>query len=155
MARAVFVTFFTFLILMSPTMVQAAMKDMNVVVLRSLDKVSARTSTFEIPVGKTVKFGRALFIKVQACRKASPIEKPESASFLQIWEKSPEQEKGTWVFSGWMFASSPALSAMDHPVYDVWVLDCKNATTDASSKESFTEEDAPEDNAETSSDTEN
>src|SRR5690606_39209743 len=64
-----------------------------------------------------------LFIKIRACRKADPIEAPESAGFLQIWEVGPD-EKAKWVFSGWMFASSPALSAMDHPVYDVWVIDC-------------------------------
>ncbi len=90
--------------------------------LRSLDKITARTRTFEAEVGQTLKFG-SLYIKVQTCKKAAPVEQPESAAFLQIWEhetgKDPE-----WVFSGWMFASSPALSAMDHPIYDVWVLDC-------------------------------
>jgi len=98
------------------------MNDFPVVKLRSLDKVTARTMTFEAKVGSTVKFG-GLYIKVQACRKAPPIEAPESASFLQIWEVTHEGE-AQWVFSGWMFASSPGLSAMDHPIYDVWVLDC-------------------------------
>lgn len=90
--------------------------------LQSLDKITARTMTFEADVGSTLKFG-PLFIRVQSCRKAPPIEQPESAAFLQVWEVTPE-EKAQWVFSGWMFASSPGLSSMDHPVYDVWVLDC-------------------------------
>ncbi|MCB9990054.1 MAG: DUF2155 domain-containing protein [Rhodospirillales bacterium] len=98
------------------------MEDYPLVKLQSLDKVTARTMTFEAKVGSTVKFG-PLFIKVQACRKAPPIEQPESASFLQIWEVTPKEE-AKWVFSGWMFASSPALSSMDHPIYDVWVIDC-------------------------------
>lgn len=129
----------------------AKMVDYDIVTLRSLDKVSARSTTFEIPVGKTVKFGGSLFIKVQACRKSAPIDDPESASFLQIWEKKPDAEKASWIFSGWMFASSPALSAMDHPVYDVWVLDCKEAMTSDKAEEAFVAEDAPEENAASSS----
>ena len=122
----------------------ADMIDYDIVTLRSLDKVSARSTTFEIPVGKTVKFGGSLFIKVQACRKSAPIDDPESASFLQIWEKKPNTDAANWVFSGWMFASSPALSAMDHPVYDVWVLDCKNAMTSENADEAFVADDTPE-----------
>ncbi|MFK7839862.1 MAG: DUF2155 domain-containing protein [Bdellovibrionales bacterium] len=96
--------------------------------LRSIDKVTARTLTFEVDVGTTVKFG-SIYIKLQACRKAPDIEEPENAAFMQIWEVSDEdteREKANWVYSGWMFASSPGLSAMDHPIYDVWVLECKD-----------------------------
>ena len=99
------------------------MEDYPSVKLRALDKSTARTLTLEAKVGSTVTYG-PLFIKVQSCRKAPPIEKPESAAFLHIWEVPPGEEKSSWSFSGWMYASSPALSAMDHPVYDVWVLDC-------------------------------
>lgn len=108
-----------------PAMAHAAapMKDFPVVRMQSLDKVTARTETFEAKVGTTIQFG-PLFIRIQACRKTDPIDKPESAAFIQVWEVPPETGKSEWVFSGWMFASSPALSAMDHPVYDVWVLDC-------------------------------
>ncbi|MCK5374769.1 MAG: DUF2155 domain-containing protein [Alphaproteobacteria bacterium] len=105
--------------------------------LQSLDKITARTMTFEAEVGSTLRFG-PLYIRVQKCKKSSPIEKPESAAFMQIWEIGPDSEP-EWVFSGWMFSSSPALSAMDHPIYDVWVLDClvdKNTQTDAE-KEPF------------------
>ena len=102
---------------------ESSMIDMPVVKLRSLDKISARTKVFEANVGSTVKFG-SLYIRVQACRKAPPIEQPESAAFLQVWQLDKE-ENPVWVFSGWMFASSPGLSSMDHPIYDVWVLDCQ------------------------------
>lgn len=101
---------------------RAEMTEYPVVRLQSLDKASARTMTFEVRVGSTVKFG-PIYIKVQACRKAPPIDPPEAASFLQIWEVTPKGES-KWIYSGWMFASSPALSPMDHPIYDVWVLDC-------------------------------
>ncbi len=117
---------------------QAAMQDMPVIKLQSIDKITGRTLTFEARVGSTVKYG-PLYIKVQACRKAPPIEQPESAAFLQIWEIAPKRAQGKenseWVFSGWMFASSPALSAMDHPIYDVWVLDCLEKKTEEAEAE--------------------
>jgi hypothetical protein len=114
-----------FLVIASSLPASAAMQDYPIVRLRALDKVAARTQTFDAKVGTAVQFG-AISIKAQACRKADPVDKPESAAFLQIWEANFDHtEAGSqWVFSGWMFASSPALSPMDHAVYDVWVLDC-------------------------------
>ena len=78
--------------------------------------------TFEASIGEILKFG-PLYMKVQSCQKSSPIDEPESAAFIQVWEVD-KNEEAKWVFSGWMFASSPSLSPMDHPIYDVWVLDC-------------------------------
>lgn len=90
--------------------------------LQSLDKATARTMTFDAKVGNTLKFG-PLYIRVKTCKKSSPVDEPESAAFLQVWEVD-SKESAEWVFSGWMFASSPGLSPMDHPIYDVWVLEC-------------------------------
>jgi hypothetical protein len=126
------------------------MEDMGLVVLRTIDKLSARTHTFDIPVDKTVKFGNSLFIKARACRKASPLDKPESTAFLQIWERKPSEKTSHWLFSGWMFASSPSLSSLDHPVYDVWVIECKNAATSKSASE-FSSETAPAQSPDTQS----
>ncbi|WP_245580180.1 DUF2155 domain-containing protein [Niveispirillum irakense] len=109
---------------------------MPVVVLQGLDKVTARTSTFEVKVGETASFGQ-LAIHVKACRKAPPIDTPESAAFLDVVENpTSEGAAPVPVFVGWMFASSPALSAMEHPVYDIWVKDCKKAVTNARSSSS-------------------
>ncbi len=119
------------------------MTDMNIAVLRTIDKVSARTRTFDVPVNRTVRFGQSLFIRVRACRKSSPLERPENAAFLQIWEKSASDGKSHWVFSGWMFSSNPSLSAMENPVYDIWVLDCKNNATSLK-PEKFSSEKAPD-----------
>lgn len=111
---------------------------MKYAILQTLDKVTARTSTVTIPIGKPHAIG-PIFAEVKTCQKTPPTEQPESAAFLQIWEAKPKAEQNSdntesqWVFSGWMFASSPALSAMDHPIYDVWLKDCTNET--ASSKE--------------------
>jgi hypothetical protein len=65
-----------------------------------------------------------LSVVVRACRKRPPEEPPESAAYLDVVErKSGEQAQS--VFRGWMFASAPAVSAMDHPVYDIWVVGCR------------------------------
>jgi hypothetical protein len=101
----------------------------DTVVLETLDKISARVSRVEVPVGTTVTFG-SLKITPRHCDKRPPEETPESAVFIEIVEELPD-EAPKLEFSGWMFASSPALSALDHPVYDVWVVDCKNASTSA------------------------
>jgi hypothetical protein len=92
-------------------------------VLQGLDKVTARISTFSAPIGQPVRFG-ALEITVKACVKRPPEETPEASAFLQIAELQPNQPREA-LFSGWMFASSPALNALEHPVYDVWILDCR------------------------------
>jgi hypothetical protein len=102
---------------------------MDIAVLQGLDKVTARVSTIEAPVGRTVRFG-ALEIIARTCDKRPPEEPPESAAFLDIWEVRPG-EAAISLFRGWMFASSPALSAMEHPVYDVWVLDCASSPPSA------------------------
>lgn len=100
-----------------------AFLDRSSVKLQTLDKATARTMTFEARVSSTVQFG-PLFIKVRACRSPPPEERKESAAFLQIWENEPRSGDPKWIFSGWMFGSSPALSSMDHPIYDVWVISC-------------------------------
>lgn len=96
----------------------------GIAVLQGMDKVTARVSTFLAPVGQTVRFG-SLEIIVRQCDKRPPEETPESAAFVDIWEVRPG-EAAADLFRGWMFASSPALNALEHPVYDVWVIDCKN-----------------------------
>lgn len=97
-------------------------------VLRALDKITARVEELEVPIGSPYKFG-TLAITVRACRVTPPEDTPEAAAFLEIGEfKTGVSE--TPIFRGWMFASSPALSAMEHPVYDIWVTGCKdNAQT--------------------------
>jgi hypothetical protein len=94
--------------------------------LGGLDKTTARVTQFEAPIGKMVEFG-TLRITVKDCRKNPPELEPESAAFMEINELYAGQPKPRNLFVGWMFASSPALSALEHPVYDVWVLDCTMA----------------------------
>jgi len=109
---------------------QAPAPGPTVAVLQGLDKTTARVSRFDAPVGEPVKFG-TLVITVRACDKRPPEETPETAAFLEIDKTEPGAEAGgeKRVFSGWMFASSPAISALEDPIYDVGVLDCKTADT--------------------------
>ncbi len=104
--------------LLAPAVAQAASA-----VLQGLDKITARISTFEAPLGEAVRFG-SLQIVARACDKKPPEEPPESAAFLEIVDVRPDSPEVS-LFTGWMFASSPAISALEHPVYDVWVVDCK------------------------------
>ena len=104
--------------------------DHRTAVLRGLDKVTARVSVIEAGIDGTAKFG-ALEISVRACRKRPPEDTPEAAAYLVIREAKGGQKAE--LFKGWMFASSPALSAMEHAVYDVWVVDCKAPSKPAKS----------------------
>ena len=94
----------------------------NKLVIQGLDKITARIQTFEVDVGKTFKFG-VLDIFVERCVFSKPIFKPESLAFIKIKDNSDRLSEVK--FSGWMFASSPALNALENPVYDVSILACK------------------------------
>jgi len=91
--------------------------------LQGLDKVTARTQRFYAPVGESTKFG-TLDIKVVDCLVNTPDAPAESAAYLTITDHKPGQPE-TKLFAGWMFASTPALSALDDGVYDVRVLACR------------------------------
>ncbi|HAX91862.1 MAG TPA: DUF2155 domain-containing protein [Rhodospirillaceae bacterium] len=124
---ALLVTTITF----APASVSAAVPsvDKPVAVLRALDKVTARVEEIEVQIENPYKFG-TIFITAHACRVTTPEETPESAAFLDISEFKQGQSEVS-VFRGWMFASSPALSAMEHPVYDLWLIGCKGGETAA------------------------
>ena len=108
-------------------------------IFTGLDKITARITRLEADIGTRVKFG-TLEILAQTCNKRPPEETPETTAFVEVFDVGttlaseigeeggdtpvmpPEPER---IFSGWMFASSPGLNAVEHPVYDVWLIDCK------------------------------
>jgi hypothetical protein len=96
-----------------------------IAVIQGLDKVAARVSRFEAPVGSAVNFGK-LRVMVRDCERSAPEDRPENAAFVELYEERPG-EPNERLFAGWMFSSSPALSALEHPVYDVTLLECKGA----------------------------
>ena len=115
----------TLMTLLWATGAGAGMTAEPIAVLQGLDKITARVSRFEVPIGKPATFF-TLSIEVRECQRSAPEDRPENAAFIEIYENRPGEEKHR-LFSGWMFSSSPALSALEHPVYDVNLLDCKGA----------------------------
>ena len=103
----------------------------SVAVLQALDKVVARTSELEAPVDRPVRFG-TLRIVVRACHAAPPEEPPENAAFLEV-DAVDHAGRATRLCTGWMFSSTPGLAALEHPVYDIWVLTCAAAAPAADS----------------------
>ena len=91
-----------------------------------LDKITGRITNFDVYIDETVQFG-ALQITPRACYTRPPTETQRTTVFLEVDQVS--LKGGTQrVFTGWMFADSPALNAIDHAVYDIWLLDCKQST---------------------------
>lgn len=95
----------------------------RIAVIRAIDKITLRVREFEVGMNQSVRFG-AIDILVRTCEAKPPEEQPDSAVFLQIDETRPNQPKQR-VFSGWMFAANPAVNALEHPIYDVWVAQCR------------------------------
>lgn len=89
--------------------------------LQMLDKVTARVSVLRATVGQPARFG-SLTIAVRACNARPVGEVPDAAAWMQI---DDGLRPGTPAFRGWMFANAPGVSMLEHPVYDVRVLDCK------------------------------
>ena len=92
-------------------------------VFAALDKVTGRIQHLEIPINQTVEFG-ALKVTPRICNSRALTEKPETATFVEVDEVklTGEQQR---IFTGWMFAESPGLHAVEHPVFDVWLTSCK------------------------------
>jgi len=95
----------------------------RMVVLRGLDKVTGRAIDINAPAGMPVNFG-TLIMTARYCYTVPPEEPPETTAFLQI-DETTRGGPAKRLFSGWMFASTPALNALEHSVYDVWVITCK------------------------------
>ncbi|HEX4174084.1 MAG TPA: DUF2155 domain-containing protein [Acetobacteraceae bacterium] len=95
----------------------------RMVILRGLDKMTARATNIYAPVGVPVKFA-TLVITARYCYSTPITETPETTAFLQVVDHRPDQPERK-VFSGWMLASSPSLNGVEHPLYDVWVMSCR------------------------------
>ncbi len=109
--------------------------------LRALDKITGRSTDIEVKVGDPIVFG-SLKVELKVCYQTPPEEAPESAAFLRVASTQPVavatmkkavkakdvstvSDENPVLFSGWMYASSPGLVALEHPVYDIWVIRCQ------------------------------
>ena len=95
-------------------------------VFSGLDKITGRIVSFEVSVDETVQFG-ALQLTPRVCYTRPPTESAKTTAFLEVDEVTLEN-KYRRIFTGWMFAASPGLHAIEHPIYDVWLVDCKGGT---------------------------
>ena len=95
-----------------------------VAIFAGLDKIMGKTKNFEEKVGEEVKFSN-LIIKSEVCNTTPITEDPETAAFVEIDEIRKDDSKKR-IFSGWMFAESPGLNGLEHPVLDVWLVGCKD-----------------------------
>jgi hypothetical protein len=100
-----------------------------VAVFSGLDKITGRIITFDVLIDETVQFG-ALQVTPRVCNTRPPTEPAQTTGFVEVDEITLRNEIRR-LFTGWMFAASPGLSAIEHPVYDVWLIDCKAMITAA------------------------
>ena len=98
----------------------------NVAVFAALDKVTARISKLEVALGETVQFG-ALKVTPRVCYTRPPTEPPKTTAFVEVDEIKVDGNPAK-LYRGWMFAQSPGLSGVEHPVFDVWLTNCIKPT---------------------------
>ena len=91
--------------------------------IKILDKVSSKTSTVELKIGKEVEF-KNLLIKSLKCENSKFDDNPEITAYIQVIDKTNTNNDKVFVFNGWSFSSSPSLNPFDHPVYDIWLMSC-------------------------------
>lgn len=116
----------------------------KVAVFAALDKVTARISKLEVPLDQTVQFG-ALKVTPHSCFTRPPTEAPKTTAFVEVQEIKLDGTEQA-IFNGWMFAQSPGLHAVEHPVFDVWLTDCQGApevAANAPGDEAATEDGTP------------
>ena len=91
--------------------------------IKILDKVSSKTSTVELKIGKEIEF-KNLLIKSLKCENSKFDDNPEITAYIQVIDKTKTNNDEVFVFNGWAFSSSPSISPFDHPVYDIWLMSC-------------------------------
>jgi hypothetical protein len=98
-------------------------------VIRGLDKVTGQARDYTLTIGRSARIG-SLDVIVRTCSKSAPEETPEVAIYVEVFDNPParegEESERREIFHGWLFASSPGLSAVDHPTYDIWAIDCRS-----------------------------
>jgi hypothetical protein len=119
----------TALTLYLATGVQASDIEMNTARMQAMDKITGRVSEIDVPVNGLTNFG-TFSILVRKCVTKSPEETPENTAFVDVVDNY-QSDNPTNIFKGWMFSSTPALNAVEHPIYDVWLLKCYNSQAKA------------------------
>ena len=97
-------------------------------VVRGLDKITGHARDYVLPIGRSTRIG-TLEVIARSCWKSAPEDTPEVKIFVDVFDHPPtaetEEEARVDLFHGWLFASSPSISAIEHPYYDLWAIDCR------------------------------
>ena len=91
--------------------------------IKILDKISSKNTLLKLKNGDLVKF-KDLSIKSLKCKNSEFDDNPEITAYIQVKDLTDENNNEVFVFNGWMFSSSPSITPFDHPVYDVWLVNC-------------------------------
>ena len=91
--------------------------------LKILDKISSKNKLIQLKNGELVKF-KDLSIKSLKCKNSEFDDNPEITAYIQVKDLTDQDKDEVFVFNGWMFSSSPSITPFDHPVYDVWLVNC-------------------------------
>lgn len=102
----------------------------RVAVFSGLDKISGRTITFDVYIDETVRFGQ-LQITPRVCYTRPATETPKTTAFVEVDEETLDRQIRR-IFTGWIFADSPGLNAIEHPIFDIWLKDCKMESDEVS-----------------------
>lgn len=92
-------------------------------IMRGLDKITGRATTVLVPIGQSAQYA-TFTVSAKYCYTTPSTETPETAAFVQVDDHRPDQAARR-IFSGWMYASSPGLHGVEHPIYDIWVISCR------------------------------
>ena len=95
----------------------------NFIEIKILDKVSSKNNVLKIKIGKEQKF-KNLLIKSLKCNNSEFDDNPEIIAYLQVKDLTNKNNDEVFIFNGWTFSSSPTIKPFDHPVYDIWLVDC-------------------------------
>ena len=113
----IFILFFNLNIKSSENKVEEFLK------IKILDKVSSKNTNFKIKIGEEKRF-KDLLIKVLKCKNSEFDDNPEITAYIQVKDTNNKSNDEVFVFNGWTFSSSPSLRPFDHPVYDIWLIEC-------------------------------
>lgn len=115
---------FCLILAAAPALAQQERLNNPIAVFAGLDKITGVTTTFEIPIGEERRFG-ALIVRPSACYTRPITEEPKTTSFVVVDQVEIDATRKP-IFSGWMFAESPGLNAVEHAIYDVWLTGCRD-----------------------------
>tara|TARA_B110000014_G_C19613798_1_gene324746 strand:+ start:104 stop:520 length:417 start_codon:yes stop_codon:yes gene_type:complete len=119
----IFLYFFLFFTTLNTEVNSQVLNQEQFVQIKILDKISSKTSKLEIKIGDERKF-KNLLIKILKCKNSEFDDNPETTAYLQVKDTSSKSNDEVFIFNDWTFSSSPSIRPFDHPVYDIWLIQC-------------------------------